>query len=169
MSDADIRKAEQQVRRSANQFELAIEHLEETVEDGKHRVNQVIENVQDKINMPKRVFHNAKKEMRNVLDQGQEFLSAYALRIWNSLRTYYFDFRSVVLSRVQRIQRTQINSKVILAAVGSVALVGGVILGLRVYFRRDRNLVEIDMIEMDPIIALTKDEEISQSREKKIA
>jgi ElaB/YqjD/DUF883 family membrane-anchored ribosome-binding protein len=101
MSEDEVNKAEEEVRKNTQKLEIALEHVGEALEDTSSKLTGVAEKVQDKIqhtrkkvagavgavretvNKPKRVARHAMEKIQRTAHQSEEMMKRKPFLFWS--------------------------------------------------------------------------------------
>jgi len=125
MSEAEVKRAEQEVKKSSVELERAFEHLEETVEDGRKKMAHAVETVQK----PKRYVENVIFQMKSYWEQSQKIFAYYYFRGSEILKLSYQKIRDSYMNMIQAIRSRPLLLWSSIGVIGMSAF-------LYYYFRR---------------------------------
>lgn len=150
MSEREVRKSEIEVQKSTAEFDRAMQHLEETIEDSSDKVSTAVDTVQETIQKPVRMMQNARERIKQASLQGRDVATQYGRITRDQSQLFYQKAQTYLGPRLKPlITNARQRPEVFRAIIGAFALgVGGLIFFSRRKKRVDSRQIPIVRSEL---------------------
>lgn len=104
MSDREIRESEIEVQKSTAEFDRAMKHLEEAIEDSGQKVTEAVETAQEVVQRPIRKVKAIREKVIQTSHQGRDVATEYGRMTRAQARRYYRQAQSSIGPIVQDVR-----------------------------------------------------------------